>query len=167
MEWQNEGVYQGTPMSDLLILIAKLSKPGTGTPELIQMRESGGLKRFDIHVDLVSFADGQLTFDDLIANRLICNIDVQVHTQKGVIGVMIQGGQDIKLTDVAIGSVQNLGERTFVEICAAHDPIGKGGYDGTDARGLAVVASRGVTLNNVTIGLVHSETGESIGVDVH
>lgn len=159
--------YAGTPVTDLLILLAEMTTPGPkGVPELVALRKNGGFKKtFSINDDLVKFAAGEVTFQSLIKGKLKCNVDFMNHTMKGVIGLFLQGGDNVLVKDVTITGVSNKGKLDFVPQCKANDPLFKT-YDGASARGVAVVASTDVKLKNVKIIGVTSTYGAASGVDV-
>lgn len=167
-EFSDGNKYVGTPVSDLLILLAKLSTPGKAAlPELVALREkTGGYKKtFSINSDLVDFASGKVQLKKLIKGGLKCNLDFMGHVHKGVIGLFLQGGTNVRVTDVSIDGVSNQGKAEFISECKASDPMFKS-YGGVDARGVAVVASSNVSFTRLTVNDVSSKDGAASGIDV-
>lgn len=82
-----------------------------------------------------------------------------------MIGLMMQAGTRLKIEDVHIKGVRNLGKVEFTKECGKDDPEFKR-YAGADSRGVAIVASRNVVMKNVSVSRVSSEYGNAVGVDV-
>ena len=89
LELSAGGEYTATPMTDLLLLLADLSSGAGAVPELVWMRGTRALNKFDIGDDLLAFCKGELPFTQLINRSLKCNADFQNHVMKGVIGLFL------------------------------------------------------------------------------
>lgn len=61
----------------------------------------------------------------------------------------------MKVQDVTVDGVENWSEAEFLDECAKDDPMFTS-FGGAHARGVAVVASRKVTLDNVRVSDVYS-----------
>lgn len=128
-------------MSDLMVTIAELSDPVEGTsPALKKLRADGGLRKFNLGSEILEFARGHITQAELISGKLACNLDVQAHVVKGVIGVFVQGAANVRFMDVDVLDTENLGKAEHVAVCNANDP-GFNGYLGGGAQGMLVNAS--------------------------
>ena len=113
----------------------------------------------------MDFAHGKVSFDNLIKDSVRFNRDFMDHVQKGVFGLMIQGGDGVHVSDTKIVGVRNYGEEPFVHECKANDPTFKSPR-GAEARGVAIIASRNVELERILVSDVESAHAEAIGVDV-
>lgn len=91
----------------------------------------------------------------------VCNIDSMAHFMKGTIGLFLQGLQSSFLYDIKINDVNNDGN--IGEVSKAPPDVGI--YQGNICRGAAIVSSKNIDIENLSIKNISSKTSRVIGLD--
>lgn len=157
LEISEDGKYIGTPLSDAQLFIAKYGGGGTTNiePYVIEWAESREIDIMDILIEM--------------GGNLVSGGDSMAHTMKGLIGIFISQGDNIKMRDITVRNLVNNNELGQEYISSTPTQVGVHGlndrFDGATTRGVAIVSSTNVTIKNITVdGLVAK--GVSCGVDV-
>eukprot|EP00485_Elphidium_margaritaceum_P008249 CAMPEP_0202688380 /NCGR_PEP_ID=MMETSP1385-20130828/3905_1 /ASSEMBLY_ACC=CAM_ASM_000861 /TAXON_ID=933848 /ORGANISM="Elphidium margaritaceum" /LENGTH=1949 /DNA_ID=CAMNT_0049343345 /DNA_START=200 /DNA_END=6049 /DNA_ORIENTATION=+ len=154
--------YVGTPFSDAQLAFAR----ATTSWSALSHTDMG--KRFQ------RWTSGELQLDYQNDVEWSCNTDIQLHVQKGPIGLRVDGISDVRLSNIAIQNLVNIGELGDTEKCGAYlkgnghqDSQVQLGYTGTDNFGMVVVNSDNVVLqNSLLIDGMESHRGIATGLYV-
>jgi len=101
-----------------------------------------------------------------------CNTDIQLHINKGVIGLRIDNIVGFEVDNVTISNLINTGDLgTETEICGAYtqgnahqDPLITAGYTGTEGYGITITQSTNGTLRNIAIDNLETFYGFATGI---
>ena len=101
-----------------------------------------------------------------------CNTDIQLHINKGVIGLRLDNIDTFSVNNVQIDSLKNTGPLgTETDVCGAYtqgnahqDPLITAGYTGTEGYGITITQSVNGTLSNVTIQNIETHRGNANGI---
>merc|ERR1712176_1521394 len=101
-----------------------------------------------------------------------CNTDIQLHINKGVIGLRVDNVVGFEVSNVSISHLTNTGALgTETEICGAYtqgnahqDPLITAGYTGTEGYGITITQSTNGTLRNVDIDDIETFYGFATGI---
>jgi hypothetical protein len=101
-----------------------------------------------------------------------CNTDIQLHINKGVIGLRIDNIVGFTVDNVQISNLKNTGVLgTETEVCGAYtqgnahqDPLITAGYTGTEGYGITITQSLDGSLSNINIDSVETYYGASNGI---
>lgn len=102
----------------------------------------------------------------------MCNQDTMAHRQKGVVGVSVQGAENIELQNVEVNNTVNYGapgtKRCGAYLFEAPDLKAARlvGYTGCDVRGILTVASHNVVIKNSRVSHTRSRNGMATGVQM-
>lgn len=135
--------YVGTPFSDAQLAFAKATTSWSASSHT----DMG--KRFQ------QWTSGQLQLDYEEDVMWSCNTDIQLHVNKGPIGLRIDGVSDVRLSDIEISNLLNVGGLGDDNKCGSYlkgnghqDSSVQLGYTGTDNYGMVLVNSENVVLQN-------------------
>ena len=121
---------------------------------------------------IVSWAVDGVNFDDTYYGG--CNTDIQLHINKGVIGLRIDNIVGFNVNNVQIENLINTGILgTETDVCGAYtqgnahqDPLITAGYTGTEGYGITITQSTQGTLSNVNINNLETHYGFATGIAV-
>ena len=151
--------YIGNPLADAQIALAIHG-------------DSGTLFGSSLSSELLSWAQGLSTFPSSCSD-FVCNGDVMFHSNKGVVGLRMDGIEDAIIVDLSVSNLTN--ESPLV--CAAcgsyegpHDGglgvIDTEGTMGTDMRGISVTGGDVHFLGKNLIESLNSFYGDTVGLDL-
>jgi hypothetical protein len=153
------GAYVGNVVSDAKLFVAKFS-PGSGTVNITDPIINWALSGAD---DLE-----QVLLDNNY--YFVSGGDSMAHVMKGIIGLFVSAGKDIKCFDMQIRNIKNVSlpganstEKTASK--AAIVPL-KTEYNGGASRGIAIVGSEQVYMKNMDVDTIKAECGNSCGLDL-
>ena len=153
------GAYVGNVVSDAKLFVAKFS-PGSGTVNITDPIIDWALSGAD---DLE-----QVLLDNNY--YFVSGGDSMAHVMKGIIGLFVSAGKDIKCFDMQIRNIKNVSlpganstEKTASK--AAIVPL-KTEYNGGASRGIAIVGSEQVYMKNMDVDTIKAECGNSCGLDL-
>ena len=149
----------GNVVSDAKLFVAKFS-PGSGTVNITDPIINWALSGAD---DLE-----QVLLDNNY--YFVSGGDSMAHVMKGIIGLFVSAGKDIKCFDMQIRNIKNVSlpganstEKTASK--AAIVPL-KTEYNGGASRGIAIVGSEQVYMKNMDVDTIKAECGNSCGLDL-
>lgn len=167
----SSGLYQSTVLSNAQLFVAL-----RGTP--------GSIGTTNITTDIINWAtSGSKNFGKTNINTILTNPptndlyrfyngDAMAHVDKGNIGIWLQGGDNIEVTN---SQVSNISQNSLNSIGSKDDypapnHISHPGqklpyYGGGTSRGLALSSCKNITLSKTNIDLISSMTNNSIGID--
>lgn len=167
----SSGLYQSTALSNAQLFVAL-----RGTP--------GSIGTTNITTDIINWAtSGSKNFGKTNINTILTNPptndlyrfyngDAMAHVDKGNIGIWLQGGENIEVTN---SQVSNISQNSLNSIGSKDDypapnHISHPGqklpyYGGGTSRGLALSSCKNITLSKTNIDLISSMTNNSIGID--
>ena len=100
-----------------------------------------------------------------------CNTDIQLHINKGVIGLRIDNVVGFEINDINIHDLKNTGTLGHETICGAYaqgnahqDPLITAGYTGTEGYGITITQSQDGTINNARIDNIETHFGHANGI---
>jgi hypothetical protein len=153
------GAYMGNVVSDAKLFVAKFS-PGSGTVNITDPIIDWALSGAD---DLE-----QVLLDNNY--YFVSGGDSMAHVMKGIIGLFVSAGKDVKCFDMQIRNIKNASlpganstEKTDSK--AAIVPL-KTEYNGGASRGIAIVGSEQVFIKNINVDSIKAECGNSCGLDL-
>jgi hypothetical protein len=153
------GAYVGNVVSDAKLFVAKFS-PGKGTVNITDPIINWALSGAD---DLE-----QVLLDNNY--YFVSGGDSMAHVMKGIIGLFVSAGKDVKCFDMQIRNIKNASlpgadstEKTASK--AAVVPL-KTEYNGGASRGIAIVGSEQVFMKNMDVSVIKSECGNGCGLDL-
>ena len=153
------GAYTGNVVSDAKLFVAKFS-PGSGTVNITDPIIDWALSGAD---DLE-----QVLLDNNY--YFVSGGDSMAHVMKGIIGLFVSAGKDIKCFDMQIRNIKNASlpgadstEKTASK--AAIVPL-KTEYNGGASRGIAIVGSEQVYMKNMDVSVIKAECGNGCGLDL-
>ena len=103
--------------------------------------------------------------------KYVCNGDSMHHVNKGIFGIKIDGGNNVKLKNIKIEDIKNysvLGSNICGEYYKSHKKQSNTsiGYTGCHNRGISISASFNVSIENININDLYSSNGNCIGIDI-
>ena len=150
------GVYQGNPLSDLQLQLAKLPQPVSKisiSPEVIQWSET---------------PKGRFKEIVLPKQQYLCGQDTMAHLNKGVIGVRIEATNHVLIEGLQILNIVNQGHLGSEQHCGHYQygcqPQQKPGYRGADAFGCHFSSCKDVAVFKGQINGVRSYNGIAAGM---
>ena len=153
------GAYVGNVVSDAKLFVAKFS-PGSGTVNITDPIIDWALSGAD---DLE-----QVLLDNNY--YFVSGGDSMAHVMKGIIGLFVSAGKDVKCFDMQIRNIKNASlpgadstEKTASK--AAIVPL-KTEYNGGASRGIAIVGSEQVYMKNMDVSVIKAECGNGCGLDL-
>ena len=153
------GAYVGNVVSDAKLFVGKFS-PGSGTVNITEPIINWALSREN---DLE-----QVLLDNNY--YFVSGGDSMAHVMKGIIGLFVSAGKDIKCFDMQIRNIKNASlpgadstEKTASK--AAVVPL-KTEYNGGASRGIAIVGSEQVYMKNMDVSVIKAECGNGCGLDL-
>ena len=153
------GAYVGNVVSDAKLFVAKFS-PGSGTVNITDPIIDWALSGAD---DLE-----QVLLDNNY--YFVSGGDSMAHVMKGIIGLFVSAGKDVKCFDMQIRNIKNASlpgadstEKTASK--AAVVPL-KTEYNGGASRGIAIVGSEQVFMKNMDVSVIKAECGNGCGLDL-
>lgn len=153
------GAYVGNVVSDAKLFVAKFS-PGKGTVNITDPIINWALSGAD---DLE-----QVLLDNNY--YFVSGGDSMAHVMKGIIGLFVSAGKDVKCFDMQIQNIKNASlpgansaEKTDSK--AAIVPL-KTKYNGGASRGIAIVGSEQVYMKNIVVDTIKAECGNGCGLDL-
>jgi len=153
------GAYTGNVVSDAKLFVAKFS-PWSGTVNITDPIIDWALSGAD---DLE-----QVLLDNNY--YFVSGGDSMAHVMKGIIGLFVSAGKDIKCFDMQIRNIKNASlpgadstEKTASK--AAIVPL-KTEYNGGASRGIAIVGSEQVYMKNMDVSVIKAECGNGCGLDL-
>ena len=153
------GAYVGNVVSDAKLFVAKFS-PGSGTVNITDPIINWALSGAD---DLE-----QVLLDNNY--YFVSGGDSMAHVMKGIIGLFVSAGKDVKCFDMQIRNIKNASlpgadstEKTASK--AAVVPL-KTEYNGGASRGIAIVGSEQVFMKNMDVSVIKAECGNGCGLDL-
>ena len=157
--------YLGTPLSDAQLLLAKAVLDPS-----IQLASHLDVSRLNVPQALIDWAESGQSLQHLLDQgiRIAGGGDSMSHVNKGVIGIRIDGAEDVSMEDIVIESVINRGEPATpqaLDQLTIHPLDTRLGYDGTTARGVSITNVHNLSINQLEIGTINSAYGAAIGVD--
>eukprot|EP01083_Nonionella_stella_P098198 276067_1 len=100
-----------------------------------------------------------------------CNTDIQLHINKGVIGLRIDNVNGFQINDININNLKNTGNLGYETICGAYtqgnahqDPLITPGYTGTEGYGITITQSINGILENINIQNLQTYYGIATGI---
>lgn len=154
--------YIGTPFSDAQLAFARATESWSA------------LSHTDMGKRFQRWTSGEIPLDYQNDVMWSCNTDIQLHVNKGPIGLRIDGISDAYLSNIYINNLINIGELGDTEKCGAYlkgnghqDSQVQLGYTGTDNFGMVVVNSDNVILENeLIITNIESHKGIATGLSI-
>ena len=154
--------YVGTPFSDAQLAFARATESWSA------------LSHTDMGKRFQRWTSGELDLDYQNDVMWSCNTDIQLHVNKGPIGLRIDGISDARLSNINIENLINIGDLGDTEKCGAYlkgnghqDSQVQLGYTGTDNYGMIVVNSDNVILeNDLIINNIESHNGIATGLNI-
>ena len=153
------GAYVGNVVSDAKLFVAKFSS-GSGTVNITDPIIDWALSGAD---DLE-----QVLLDNNY--YFVSGGDSMAHVMKGIIGLFVSAGKDVKCFDMQIRNIKNASlpgadstEKTASK--AAIVPL-KTEYNGGASRGIAIVGSEQVYMKNMDVSVIKAECGNGCGLDL-
>merc|ERR1719295_209743 len=121
---------------------------------------------------IVGWALDGVSFGDFGGFYGGCNTDIQLHINKGVIGLRLDNLVDFNVSNIRIESLINTGGLGVEnEICGAYtqgnahqDPMITAGYTGTEGYGITITQSVEGRISNVSIRDVETHHGTANGI---
>eukprot|EP01084_Bolivina_argentea_P084584 152910_1 len=150
----NDAIYYGDPYTDSLIAMRSLSKSWWLLarmiiwPQFIDWTMSG--KSLKEHFD---------SDEDII--KQICGYDAVSHVSKGVIGAKIEYSSNIKMNNIRIENLINIG--SFGHENCDYFVTGSN-YQGTHARGISIYNGDEIEINQLNVANIVSLYGPSYGI---
>jgi hypothetical protein len=167
----SSGLYQSTVLSNAQLFVAL-----RGT--------AGSIGTTNITADIINWAtSGSKNFGKTNINTILTNPptndlyrfyngDAMAHVDKGNIGIWLQGGDNIEVTNSQVSNISqnSLNSIGIKDDYPAPNHISHPGqklpyYGGGTSRGLALSSCKNITLSKTNIDLISSMTNNSIGID--
>lgn len=167
----SSGLYKATALSNAQIFVAVNGAPeNIGTTnissEIINWALSGDKNYGKIDINTI------LTEPPTNNLYRLYNGDAMAHVDKGNIGLWLQGGNDIEITNTQI---MNISQNSLSSKGTSNDyptpnhishPAQKlPYYGGGTTRGMAISSCKNITLNKTNINLLNSMSNNTIGID--
>lgn len=153
------GAYVGNVVSDAKLFVGKFS-PGSGTVNITEPIINWALSREN---DLE-----QVLLDNNY--YFVSGGDSMAHVMKGIIGLFVSAGKDIKCFDMQIRSIKNASLPGVESRDKTSDKAGivplKTEYNGGASRGIAIVGSEQVYMKNMDVSVIKAECGNGCGLDL-
>jgi hypothetical protein len=154
-------IYSGNALTDLQVAVARYHHKCFDTlcASFNETKQKNLLKRNTINKKVVAWADGTLSWDDLMVDyKVVGNHDLMHHRVKGVVGVKLDGVSKVRADKVMVRNIQNLatGDRRS-PLAQEYDP--HYAYNGYEVRGVSVAA--GVDVDLSRIGVVNAESSQN------
>ena len=153
------GAYVGNVVSDAKLFVGKFS-PGSGTVNITEPIINWALSREN---DLE-----QVLLDNNY--YFVSGGDSMAHVMKGIIGLFVSAGKDIKCFDMQIRSIKNASLPGVESRDKTSDKAGivplKIEYNGGASRGIAIVGSEQVYMKNMDVSVIKAECGNGCGLDL-
>jgi hypothetical protein len=124
----------------------------------------------NIPIEIINWAEnGTQQLNTIINGIDFCYIgfgDCMGHHMKGNIGIFVQGGLDIDMSNIIIENMQNYGTigTEYKKLEGYHGADTVRTYMGTQNSGIAIVGSKNIDLNNFQILQIASKNGISHGI---
>jgi len=152
--------YAGSPFADAQLAFA------------VKEQSWSSLSHTDMGKQFQAWTRGEvaLHYEDDV--RWSCNTDIQLHVNKGPIGVRVDGVSKVRVEDLSVARLSNLGELGDVNKCGSYlrgnghqDSMLQLGYTGTDSYGVVLVNADDVFLDSaLKIDGVESHHGIATGL---
>eukprot|EP01084_Bolivina_argentea_P134567 237340_1 len=154
--------YVGTPFSDAQLAFARATESWSA------------LSHTDMGKRFQRWTAGEVSLDYTADVMWSCNTDIQLHVNKGPIGLRIDGITDAKLSNIYIDNLLNIGALGDTDKCGSYlkgnghqDSQVQLGYTGTDNYGMIVINSDNVEVqNDLFITNIESHNGISTGLNI-
>lgn len=104
----------------------------------------------------------------------VCNMDSMNHRQKGTVGLFIQQARKVRIQNLLVRQITNLGELGSSMCGVYHNAVGASedtasthvGYTGSQSRGIALTTSNRVSFQHAAVHHVVSQNSHAYGVEV-
>jgi hypothetical protein len=154
---ESDGTYDGNVLSDAQMFLGKFAA---------DMSHKGTLS---VDTSCVQWAEGATDMQTMMTGRnFLCNGDSMFHTNKGVLGVKIDGINRFGIRNMIIRGVGNSGiwgSTACGEYVVSHPKSGsQQGFSGRDARGLGISSCHNGYIHDTIIRDVCSMYGHCYGV---
>jgi len=164
----NGGSYEANPLADLQLAVAQYAIDclSDGNLACSQGSEGALLGRNGIPQSLIDWSKGEATWEDILADyKVVGNHDVMFHFSKGIVGLKLDGMQDVKVKNVKISGIENrAGSSRRSPLAMAEDPDYI--YHGFMLRGLSVAGSVDVQGKNFVFEQLDSTAALPVCVDL-
>jgi len=153
------GAYVGNVVSDAKLFVAKFSS-GSGTVNITDPIIKWALSRENNLQQVL--LDNNYYF--------VSGGDSMAHVMKGIIGLFVSAGKNVKCFDIKIRNIKNASlpgtnSRDETGDKAAVVPL-QVEYNGGASRGVAIVGSEQVFIKNINVDSFKAECGNSCGLDL-
>ena len=153
------GAYVGNVVSDAKLFVAKFSS-GSGTVNITDPIINWALSRENNLQQVL--LDNNYYF--------VSGGDSMAHVMKGIIGLFVSAGKNVKCFDIKIQNIKNASlpgtnSRDETGDKAAVVPL-QVEYNGGASRGVAIVGSEQVFIKNINVDSIKAECGNSCGLDL-
>jgi len=158
----NNGRYVGTPVSEMKLYVAKYGST------------SFQLGRSNIGSDIIDWSENGTDIADVIAAsgylKFVCNGDAMHHVNKGVIAVKLDGCNRVIVENLRVSNIVSVA-RLGSEVCGpyqtSHTGQGIGeGASNNNTRAVSFAGCQEVVIKGCTIDSIHSNNGNSTGMDI-
>jgi len=153
------GAYIGNVVSDAKLFVGKFST-GSGTVNITEPIINWALSRAD-NLEQV-LLDNNYYF--------VSGGDSMSHVMKGIIGLFVSAGKNIKCFDIKIKCIKNTSLPGVDSSDKTSDKVAivplKTVYNGGASRGIAIVGSEQVFMKNMDVSVIKSECGNGCGLDL-
>lgn len=180
--------YQGTVLSEVQIELARLKMDLESTTTL----SPGKFGTLKIHEGIIEWRDDDTTYFEFVNGQLqlfnsngtpfllgspgqpviydvFCNGDTMFHVNKGVIGMRIDGVNNLKMDNCSVTRIANEGDLGS-DLCGAYTtshPAATGtGYGGARTFGVVMNAVNDVTVSNLQLCDIESVNSSAYGLAV-